>query len=215
MRKLFFVVMAIMAMTGCDNAPVFHGLTQQEKETCAQSIMGEYPGRYTIVYTDKLTTGANTDLMRETIDSVTFSVSDMTTHSVVFNNFPLRLLARVVDNTELGNALSTLPGMGLTGNYEFKRAADDGKVEWYFDFNPVALSLTYGGKQHDIVLHFRNTNNYITFDKEQTESGTVFGEGRQLAFELDAIYEGDTPLQLFNDGWQEGPELMTVFHFGL
>ena len=212
MKKLLMTVLAATMLTACDNSPVFHGLTAQEKENYAQSIMGEYPGRYSIVYTDAQTSQLN----RENIDSVTFSVSSLATHTVIFNGFPLRLLARVVEDPELSQALSTLPDMGLTGNYEFKQESEDGKVGWYFDMNPVALSLTYGGQQHNIVLHFRNLYTSINLAKGQIEGGTAFGQGRQLSLGLTDIYEDNRLLQSFNDDWQEGsPELLAVFRFGL
>ena len=210
--------MAIIAgmLMACDNEPVFHGLTQQEKESYAQSIKGEYPGRYTIAYTDRQTTGSDTKLLRETVDDVTFSVSDLTAHAIIFNNFPLSLLARVVDDPELGQALSTLPNMGLTGNYEFTHAIENGMVGWSFDINPVALALTYGGQQHNIVLHFDAPSGFLTLAKGQIDGGTAFEQGRQLTLELNAIYEGDQLVQQFDDGWQEGkPELMAIFRFGL
>ncbi len=212
MKKLLMTVLAATMLTACDNSPVFHGLTQQEKENYAQSIMGEYPGRYSIVYTDAQTSQLN----RENIDSVTFSVSSLATHTVIFNGFPLRVLSRVVEDPELSQALSTLPDMGLTGNYEFKQESENGKVGWYFDMNPVALSLTYGGQQHNIVLHFRNLYTSINLAKGQIEGGTAFKQGRQLSLGLTDIYEGDRLLQSFNDYWQEGsPELLAVFRFGL
>ncbi|MBQ7512187.1 MAG: DUF4840 domain-containing protein, partial [Prevotella sp.] len=197
MKKLFGVAIIAGMLMACDNEPVFHGLTQQEKESYAQSIKGEYPGRYTIVYTDRQTTGSDTKLLRETVDDVTFSVSDLTAHTIIFNNFPLSLLARVVDDPELGQALSTLPNMGLTGNYEFTRAVENGMVGWSFDINPVALSLTYGGQQHNIVLHFGAPSGFLTLAKGQIDGGTAFEQGRQLTLELNAIYEGDQLIQQF------------------
>lgn len=216
MKKLFGVAIIAGMLMACDNEPVFHGLTQQEKESYAQSIKGEYPGRYTIVYTDRQTTGSDTKLLREIVDDVTFSVSDLTAHTIIFNNFPLSLLARVVDDPELGQALSTLSNMGLTGNYEFTRAVENGMVGWSFDINPVALSLTYGGQQHNIVLHFGAPSGFLTLAKGQIDGGTAFEQGRQLTLELNAIYEGDQLIQQFDDSWQEGnPKLMAVFRFGL
>ena len=215
MKKLLFALMAILAVIACDNDPVYHGLTQQEKESYAQNIKGEYPGRYIIVYTDRQTKGGDTKMLRETVDNVTFSVSDLTAHTIIFNNFPLSLLARVVDDPELGQALSTLPNMGLTGNYEFTRAIENGMVGWSFAMNPVSLSLTYGGQQHNIVLHFSAPSGFLMLAKGQIEGGTAFEQGRQLTLELSAIYDGDRLVQQFADGWTDGLELMAVFHFGL
>lgn len=210
MKKLLLGILAAIMVAACDNDPVYHGLTQQEKETYAQQIMGEYPGRYTILYTDAQ------EMQRESVDNVTFSVSDLTAHTIIFNNFPLSLLARVVDDPELGQALSTLPNMGLTGSYEFKRESENGMVGWSFGMNPVALSLTYGGQQHNIVVHFHKSYDYFTLAKGQIESGTAFVQGMQLQFEVSAIYEGDRLVQQFADGWTEGnAELLAVFHFGL
>ena len=212
MKNLCLALLALLSLAACDNDPVFHGLTQQEKEEYAQGIMGEYPGHYSIVYTDTQTS----ELNRENIDDVTFSISGLTEHTVIFNGFPLRLLARVVDDPELSQALSTLPDRGLTGNYEFKKESEDGKVGWYFDMNPVALSLTYGGQQHYIVLHFRNLYTSINLAKGQIQGGTAFEQDQQLSLGLTGIYEGDRLLQAFNNVWQDGsPEFLAVFRFGL
>lgn len=211
MKKLFLMMLTAVVLAACSSDPVFHGLTQQEKENYAQSIKGEYPGRYTILYyTDAQ------EMQRESVDNVTFSVSDLAAHTIIFNNFPLSLLARVVSDPELGQALSTLPNMGLTGSYEFKRESENGMVGWSFGMNPVALSLTYGGQQHNIVVHFHKSYDYFTLAKGQIESGTAFVQGMQLQLEVSAIYEGDRLVQQFADGWTDGnPELLAVFHFGL
>lgn len=212
MKKLFFALLTVLSLAACNHDPVFHGLTQQEKEEYAQSIMGEYPGRYSIVYTDVQTSQVN----RENINDVTFSVSSLTEHTVIFNNFPIRLLARVVEDAELSQALSTLPNMGLTGSYEFLQPFEHDMLGWNLDMNPIVLSLTYGGQQHDIVLHFRNLYTSIYLAKGQIQGGTAFEQGRQLSLELTDIYDGDRLLQAFNDDWQEGsPELLAVFRFGL
>ena len=212
MKNLFIALLTVVSLTACNHDPEFHGLTQQEKEEYAQSIMGEYPGHYSIVYTDT----QNSQLNRENIDDVTFSVSNLTEHTVIFNGFPISLLARVVEDPELSQALSTLPDMGLTGSYEFLPELEYDKVGWYFDMHPMALSLTYGGQQHNIVLHFRNLYTSIYLDKGRIQGGTAFEQGRQLSLELTDIYDGDRLLQSFNNVWQgESPEFLAVFRFGL
>ena len=210
MKKLLIFVLALAMLTACDNDPVFHGLKQQEKEEYAQGIMGEYPGRYSIVYTDRQTSQQN----RENIDDVTFSVSSLTEHTVIFNGFPIRLLAHVVDDPELSQALSTQPDMGLTGSYAFVKETEDGQVGWTLEMHPVALSLTYGGQKHNIVLHFRNL--YITLAKGQIQGSTAFEQDRQLSLGITDIYEGDRLLQSLNDVWQEERSVfLAVFRFGL
>lgn len=213
MKKLLMTLLATMMLAACDNDPVFHGLTQQEKEAYAQGIKGEYPGQYAILYTDVHDPDGDGKMYRETFSDVSLSVSDLTMHTIIFNDFPLSLIARVVEDPELSQALSTLPNIGLTGNYEFKRAVEDGKVGWYFDLNPVALSLTYGGEQHNIVLHFSTPSGPVMLAKGQVESGTVFVQGLQLTIDLSGIYEGDQQLQL--QQWLDGPELIVIFRFGL
>lgn len=212
MKNLFFALLTVLSLAACDNDPVFHGLTQQEKEEYAQGIMGEYPGRYSIVYTDAQTSQLN----RENIDDVTFSISGLTEHTVIFNGFPISLLARVTKDPELSQALSTLPDRGLMGSYEFLQPFEHDVLGWNLDMNPIALSLTYGGQQHDIVLHFRSLYTSIYLVKGQIQGGTAFEQGRQLSLELTGIYDGDRLLQAFNDDWQEGsPEFLAVFRFGL
>ena len=212
MKNLCLALLALLSLAACDNDPVFHGLTQQEKEEYAQGIMGEYPGHYSIVYTDTQTS----ELNRENIDDVTFSISGLTEHTVIFNGFPISLLARVTKDPELSQALSTLPDRGLTGSYAFVKESEAGQVGWTIDIHPAALSLTYGGQKHNIVLHFRSLYTSIYLVKGQIQGGTAFEQDQQLSLGLTGIYEGDRLLQAFNNVWQEGsPEFLAVFRFGL
>ena len=210
MKKLLILALALLALAACSSDPVYHGLTQQEQETYAQQIRGEYPGRYTILYTDAQ------QLQRVAVDSITFSVSDLARHTVIFSDFPLSLLAHVVDDPELSQALSSVANMGLTGSYAFRRATDHGKLDWSFELNPVALSLTYGGQQHDIIVQFDNGYTLLELSKGRLDGGTPFEQGQQLQLQLSAIYADGLLLQQFGDVWQEGsPEMIAVFHFGL
>lgn len=215
MKKLMLLLICALAVA-CSNDPVFHGLTQKEKETYAQSIAGVYPGRYEILYTDAQGQPADDDkLRRKTVSDVTISVSDLTNHSIIFNDFPLSLLAQVVDNAELSQALSTMPDMGLTGSYEFQNSARQSHVDWNFDVNPIALSLNYGGKKHNITVQFRNPYTFVELSKGQLDGGTAFEQGAVVQVEVSDIYDGDRLLHDFNGWGSDDRMLLAQFYFGL
>lgn len=215
MKKLLFFLIAALAVA-CSKDPVYHGLTEKEKETYAQSIAGDYPGRYEIVYTDAQGQPSADDdkLRRKTVSDITLSVSDLTHHSIIFNDFPLSLLARVVDDPELSQALGTLPDMGLTGSYEFIRSEEHGLVDWNFDVNPIALSLNYGGKKHNITVQFRNPYTFVELSKGQLDGGTAFEQGAVVQVEVSAIYDGDRLLHDFNGWGSDDRMLLAQFYFG-
>ena len=215
MKKLIFILMATLAVA-CSSDPEYHGLTQKEKETFAQSIAGEYRGRYEIIYSDaqaQQTTGEE-KLRRQTVNDITFSVSDLTRSTVVFNAFPISVLAHVVDDPELSQALSTLPDMGVTGNYEFNKGGEEGQVNWVSTLNPISLSLTYGGKQHDIVVQFWNPYTFVEFSKDQLKDGATFMQNAVLQLQVTAIYDGDRLLHDLSGWGKDERTLIAQFYFG-
>ena len=213
MKRLLFILMAALTVA-CSSDPVFHGLTQKEKESFAQSIAGEYPGRYEIAYTDVQNPDTTGDdkLHHYTVSGATLSVSDLTMHTVIFNDFPVSLLAHVVDDPELSHALSTLPNMGLTGSYEFHQTADSDRLDWNYILNPISLSLTYGGQKHNILLQFDNT--YYSF-VEFTKGQIAFEQQAVLQLQLTAIYDGQRLLHDFNIWTSHDRLLIAQFYFGL
>lgn len=210
MKRLLLILMTALTVA-CSSDPVYHGLTPKEKESYGQSIAGEYPGRYEIVYT-----GNDGEKLRlKTVNDITLSVSDLAMHSIIFNDFPLSLLAQVVDDEELGQALTNVPDMGLTASYEFIKADEQGHVNWNFDVNPVSLSLTYGGKKHNIVLQFSNAYTFVEFSKGQLDAGTAFEQGTIVQLQLITIYDGNKPLYDFGGWGNDNRVLLAQFYFGL
>lgn len=215
MKKLLTVMFTVLLLTACSSDPVYHGLSQKEKETYAKHIEGDYPVKYTIFYTAGTQVQEGDGKMScETVDDAIFSVSDLQMHTVVFSNFPLSLLARVVDDAELGKAIGGLPNMGLTGTYQFVRSTEHGMVDWYFEMNPVSATLTYGGREHHITMQFRNSQTFVSLSKGQTDGGTAFEQGRQLQLHLSAIYDGGQPLWESDGGWADDHEMFVVVRFG-
>ena len=217
-KKAILMLTTVLLLTACSSDPVLHGLTQQEKETYGQAIAGDYPGSYTILYTDNglpQTPDGDQQLMRTTIDDALVTVDNYTTHALFFHDFPLSVLSRVVEaGSELQHALDTLQNRALTATYEFRGEGKYGLVNWAFDVQPIPLTLSYGGMVHHLYIHFKGNSNFYELAKGQIESGTAFNQGRQLQLSLSAIYEGDQLVQEFDNVWTKSSELMLIFQFG-
>ena len=218
MKKVILMLTTVLLLTACSSDPVFHGLTQQEKENYGQAIAGEYPGRLEILFTDNTQTPAidgDPQMHRQTIDEATVTVSDYATRAVFIHNFPISLLSRVVDaDADLSEALGRQPSLDLSATYEFARETEAGQVSWSLDRLIVPLTVEFRGETHHIYAQFNSGYNYYVLSKGQIESGTAFNQGSQLQLSLSAIYDGDQLVQQFDGVWTSGAALMVVFRFG-
>ena len=50
--KSILISLVLLAFVSCSSDPVFHGMTNQQKENYAKAVSGEYTGIYAIYYSD-------------------------------------------------------------------------------------------------------------------------------------------------------------------
>ena len=168
-------------------------LTHQQKETYGQNIAGEYTGQLIVTYTDKDSKVTideeghrSIEAYRETLDNMQFDVSDYKMRHVFLQDFPVSLIARVVDaDMVLSQALASAAPVAVTASYDFGYDTDYSHINWAFTPNVMPLSLHYGGEDH----HIR-----IEFNPEAFRS--IASQGINL--QLQAIYDGSTLVQRFN-----------------
>ena len=203
------VMLVALSLASCNkDNEVEMRLTHQQKETFGQNIAGEYTGKLIVTYTNKdskVTTDdeghRSIEAYRETFDNVQFDVSDYKMHHVFLQDFPVSLIAKVVDADEaLSQALASAAPVAVTASYDIGYATDHVHITWAFTPNVMPLSLNYGGKDHHILIEFNNNSQYYTFSQEELGHPKAFGAiaNQGINLQLQAIYDGSTLVQRFD-----------------
>ena len=131
---------------------------------CAMLVAGEYTGQLIVTYTDKDSKvtideegHSSIEAYRETLDNMHFDVSDYKMRHVFLQDFPVSLIARVVDaDMVLSQALASAAPVAVTASYDFGYDTDYSHINWAFTPNVMPLSLHYGGEDHHIRIEFNN-----------------------------------------------------------
>lgn len=206
MRRLFFALLTALTLAACSSDPVYHGMTTKQKETYAQAIAGEYKGTYVVIYNN----GDSEDKSVK-IGNSQMAITDQTMHSVLFRDYPVSALSKVVTDPALAEALASAPNVDIMTAYSFFDMQDNGDVNWGFELSAIPLTLHYGGADHHLTLALDNGNTYYRLEKASLDAGAPFSNQRAFQFSVTAIYDGDTLLQEFNDYWQNSNMFLIYF----
>ena len=225
MRKIKFLgvillLFTLLSLASCSNEDdVVKQLTGKQKETYAQNISGEYPGRYVIIYKNKDCIEGTDEAGRpmtiahsETFDGVQVNVSDSKMLHVFFQNFPVSLISKVVDaDEELSHALAEYSQQAITARYGFDYDTDYSHVKWAFIPNVMPLNLNYDGTEHHIRIVFNNNSQYYKFTQDELKQPKAFCSLAEngITLQLEAIYDGSTLIQRF--GYENGHYMHIMF----
>ena len=191
--KSILISLAVMALTSCSNSPVFHGMTNQQKENYAKAVAGEYTGTYTVVYSD----GSSDDTKAIKTEGAQVTITDNTLQSVFFHDFPISRLSLVVKDPALAEALASHPNIDLTATYRFYDLQDNGDVNWSYNDFTVPLTLHIGDAVRHLLLK-ASTSIYFYLTKKNLDAGTPFANQRSFELRFDGIYEGSTLVEDFS-----------------
>ena len=224
-EKLKFLVVILLLFTllslaSCSNEDdVVKQLTGKQKETYAQNISGEYPGRYVIIYKSKDCVEGTDEAGRpitvahsETFNDVQVDVSDNNMLHVFFQDFPISLISKVVDADEgLSHALAEYSQQAITARYGFDYDTDYSHVIWAFIPNVMPLNLNYDGTEHHIRIVFNNNSQYYKFTQDELKQPKAFCSLAEngITLQLEAIYDGSTLIQRF--GYENGNYMHIMF----
>ena len=218
--RIAFMMLAALSLTSCgSDDDVVRRLTNEQKETYAQNISGEYPGQYIIIYKNKdckewiNEEGRRvTEAHSETFHGVQVDVSDNKMLHIFFQDFPVSLISKVVDVDEgLNHALADASPQAITARYGFDLDMDYSHIKWAFIPNVMLLQLNYNGTDHHIRVEFDNNSQYYTFTEEELKQPKAFLPLAEngITLQLKAIYDGPTLIQQF--GYESGNYMHIVF----
>ena len=224
MRNLKFLgiiplLFTVFYLASCSSEnDVVKRLTSKQKETYAQNISGEYPGRYVIVYKNKDCVEGTDEEGRpitvahsETFSGVQVDVSDNNMLHVFFQDFPISLISKVVTDEGLSHALAESTQQAITARYGFDYDTDYSHVKWAFIPNVMLLNLNYDGVDHHIRIEFNNNSQYYKFTEDELKQPKAFCSlvENGIKLQLEAIYDGSTLVQRF--GYENGNYMHIVF----
>ena len=219
--RIALTMLAALSLASCSNDDnVVKRLTNEQKETYAQNISGEYPGQYLIIYKNKDCKDEIDEKGRHIItvaheaifSDVQVDVSDNKMLHVFFQDFPVSLISKVVDSDEaLSHALAEASPQAITARYGFDYDTDYSHVKWAFIPNVMLLQLNYNGEDHHIRVEFDNNSQYYTFTDEELKQTKAFHSRAKngIALQLKAIYDGPTLIQQF--GSKSGNYMHIIF----
>ncbi len=224
MRNLKFLgiiplLFTVFYLASCSSEnDVVKRLTSKQKETYAQNISGEYPGRYVIVYKNKDCFEGTDEEGRpitvahsETFSGIQVDVSDNNMLHVFFQDFPIFLISKVVTDEGLSHALAESTQQAITARYGFDYDTDYSHVKWAFIPNVMLLNLNYDGVDHHIRIEFNNNSQYYKFTEDELKQPKAFCSLAKngITLQLEAIYDGPTLIQRF--GYENGNYMHIVF----
>ena len=224
MRNLKFLgiiplLFTVFYLASCSSEnDVVKRLTSKQKETYAQNISGEYPGRYVIVYKNKDCVEGTDEEGRpitvahsETFSGIQVDVSDNNMLHVFFQDFPIFLISKVVTDEGLSHALAESTQQAITARYGFDYDTDYSHVKWAFIPNVMLLNLNYDGVDHHIRIEFNNNSQYYKFTEDELKQSKAFCSlvEKGITLQLEAIYDGSTLIQRF--GYENGNYMHIVF----
>ena len=151
-----------MAFTACNSDNDVRTLTKQEIAQCFNTVRGSYNGE--LIYKSE-----NKNNPRDVTDTVAIKWTIGTDSTLVIEQFPSKVLALNVTNTELKQALEAGPNQDVKCRIGFIETSPVG-----FLINPSAPSfdLNYGGKVHKVQVAFMG-NNYSSFGQYTTAKKTL------------------------------------------
>jgi len=203
--KSILISLALLALASCSSAPVFHGMTNQQKADYAKAVSGEYTGTYAIYYSD-----GSSDTKAVKIEGAQVTISDQTMQSVFFHALPVSLLSHVVRDPALAEALASLPDIDFTATYRFFDMQDNGDVNWGYNDFTIPLTLHIGDSDRHLLLKVSNASIYYLLTKENLDAGMPFANQGSFELRFDGIYEGSTLIEDFSL-WQDGNAAFLVF----
>ncbi len=210
-RNIFVMCAAMLSLTSCSSEDhAERRMTHEQKENYGQMIAGEYKGQFIVIYTNKNCKETINELGQrvreaheEMFSDVHFDVSDYKMQQVFLQNFPVSLIANVVDeDMELSHALAEVSPMAITARYDLGYDTDYNHIVWTFTPNVMPLLLNYGGTEHHIRIEFNNNHMYYTCAAEELKQpGSFLSFARTgVSLQLKAIYDGSTLIQSYAEG---------------
>lgn len=198
--KVMMVMMTLVMACGLasceldDDEPL---LTTQEKMEYGQLLSGNYSGRYLTLYGQD--TYSN-DVKRKEMENAVLVISDYTGHQIIFQNYPVSLLANVFEEgSELNLFFKNLSDIDITGSYTLYgvRDVDSNKVNVVFNYeiNPILLQAEVNGEVRHLTLNITSNMNYLLSKADLANPIDV--PSYRLRADVGSIYEGDTCLATF------------------
>jgi hypothetical protein len=132
-------------------------LTQAEIGEALKNTTGEYTGPMTFGVNEPYKTNSNR-IKTDTVFNMKWSVKNDTTLTIDY--IPMKALVDFITDTELKEALMGVQPQALTCHIDF---FDNDPIQFYLTkFKPQTYHVTYGGKQHEVIIYYYDARSFNT-----------------------------------------------------
>lgn len=161
-----------------------NSLTPAEVSQCYNAVKGTYTGK--LIYPS-----VNPNNTKDTADTLAANWTINTDSTMIIRNFPPKVLASAITNTEIKEALEKEAPKDLNCYIGFVRVSP---VTFLINVQAPEYTLTYGGKEHKAKIVFYGNSSY---------SFGVYTAAKNT-FEMQIIearlYIDDNPTSYINNG---------------
>lgn len=193
MRKIFpLLILAMLMLSSCDNDPA-NKVTLSRRQL-AQAIEGHYQGHYRVLWGD-LGTGAAEE---DSVGCVSMDVRDWDHRTVVFNDFPLHLITKVVgEESPLAEALRERPTVELLSYYSFL-IPNDNSVDLYIKPQGFHITAPYEGRVANLFFAFSNASRFYEVSRQELQGKMALRRQDAICVRLLSVKDDEGRL-LFED----------------
>lgn len=193
MRKIFpLLILAMLMLSSCDNDPA-NKVTLSRRQL-AQAIEGHYQGYYRVLWGD-LGTGASEE---DSVGRVSMDVQDWDHRTVVFNDFPLHLITKVVDDeSALAEALRERPTAELLSYYSFL-IPNDNSVDLYIKPQGFHITAPYEGRVANLFFSFSDASRFYGISRQELQGKMALRSQDAICVRLLSVKDDEGRL-LFED----------------
>ena len=193
MRKIIpLLILAMLMLSSCDNDPA-NKVTLSRRQL-AQAIEGYYQGHYRVLWGD-LGTGAAEE---DSVGCVSMDVQDWDHRTVVFNDFPLHLITKVVgEESPLAEALRERPTVEVLSYYSFL-IPNDNSVALYIKPQGFHITAPYGGRVAHLFFAFSDASRFYGLSRQELQGKMALRSQDAICVRLLSIKDDEGRL-LFED----------------
>lgn len=191
-KILSLLILAMLMLSSCDNDPA-NKVTLSRRQL-AQAIEGYYQGHYRVLWGD-LGTGAAEE---DSVGCVSMDVQDWDHRTVVFNDFPLHLITKVVgEESPLAEALRERPTVEVLSYYSFL-IPNDNSVALYIKPQGFHITAPYGGRVAHLFFAFSDASRFYGLSRQELQGKMALRSQDAICVRLLGIKDDEGRL-LFED----------------
>lgn len=176
---VFYTLSALLMLTSCNDLNPQHTLPyllrDNTQQKIADGISGRYTGSLTVAHVGFRADGQLDELRAQKLNTSSYMVGGHYNPFVVINNFPISLISRVTNDTNLATLFASQPSATLTFPYTIMPdgfESHTGSIET--TLTPYTFTVTdAAGTSHAITLSFNKKSSVDGINADDTTTWSL------------------------------------------